>query len=136
MDLGVNQWAASIVLEMRDVYQGVKLIAVIPFETQAVKWSVEQRDRYFSIVENCDEEILLYNKFTHSCMYERDRFLVNRAKHLLAVYDGNGKGSSARAIEYARKLGRSIVTIHPDTLTVNAPDDAETRQHARLELIE
>jgi uncharacterized phage-like protein YoqJ len=135
MDLGVSQWAASIVLEMRDVYQGVRLIAVIPCETQAEKWSVEQRDKYFSIVENCDEEILLYNEYTHSCMYDRDRFLVDHAKHLLSVYDGNGKGNTAHTIEYARKLGRNIIMIHPDTLTVTVPDDAETRQYGQLTLI-
>jgi uncharacterized phage-like protein YoqJ len=136
MDLGVSQWAASIVLEMRDVYQGVRLIAVIPCETQAEKWSVEQRDNYFNIVGKCDKEILLHNEYTQSCMYDRNRYLVDHAKHLLVVNDGNGKGSTAHTIEYARKLGRNIITIHPDSLTVTTTDNEESKRRRHLRLIE
>ncbi len=43
MAQGVDQWGAEIVLAMKRQYPHIRLTAVLPCETQANKWSVEQR---------------------------------------------------------------------------------------------
>ena len=45
MALGVDQWAAEIVLDIKKARPSVRLIAVRPCETQADSWSAEQRER-------------------------------------------------------------------------------------------
>ena len=116
--LGVDTWAAEIVLDMKKRYEGIKLTAVIPCETQAHNWSVEQRERYYNLQAQCDDVIILNTKFTKTCMFERNRYLVDHADYLLAVYDGGDKGGTAYTVKYGQKKERKIISIHPDTLEV------------------
>ena len=116
--LGVDTWAAEIVLEMKKKYEDVKLTAVIPCETQAHSWSIEQQERYYNLQGQCDDVIILNTKYTRSCMFERNRYLIDHADYLLAVYDGSGKGGTAYTVEYGQKKDRKITVIHPDSLEI------------------
>lgn len=123
MALGTDQWAAQIVLRRKLDFPSIQLIAVLPCETQANKWSPEQREQYFNTLAKCDDVITLNTHYTPSCMFERNRWLVDHAGFLLAVYDGGTKGGTAYTVGYARQKRRDIIAIHPDTLLVM--DNAE-----------
>ena len=125
MALGVDQWAAEIVIGLKLQWPDVKLIAVLPCETQANKWSLGQRERYFNTLPKCDEVITLQTKYTPDCMHKRNRWLIDNAEYLLAVYDGGAKGGAAYTVKYAREKGRKITVIHPDTLAVTSFADFE-----------
>jgi uncharacterized phage-like protein YoqJ len=118
MALGVDQWAAEIVLDFKREHPAVRLTAVRPCETQADSWTVEQRERHYNTLALCDDVVTLQKRYTRSCMFERNRYLVDHAGHLLAVYDGGSDGGSAYTIRYARQQGRKIIIIHPEKLSV------------------
>ena len=46
-------------------------------------------------------------------MLKRNRYLIDHAAYLLAVYNGQRRGGTAMTVRYARKLGREIITIDP-----------------------
>ncbi len=119
MAQGVDIWAAEAVLLLREIYpnNGIRLIAVIPHEEQAKYWSKEYQDRYFKILAVVDEKIILYPHYTRSCMHERNRYMVERSKYLIAVFGGEQGGTSS-TIDYARKRGLEIVSIDPNTLNI------------------
>ena len=48
---------------------------------------------------------------TPSCMLDRNRYLVDHAAYLLAVYDESGKGGTAYTIKYANQKGREVIII-------------------------
>ena len=54
MAIGVDMFAAEIVLGLKSAYNGITLECAIPCETQAENWSEALRDRYFDIASNCD----------------------------------------------------------------------------------
>ena len=118
MALAVDQWAGEIILHMKKTHPNIRLIAVLPCETQANRWSLEQRGGYLDILAKCDEVITLNTHYTHSCMFERNRYLVDHAEHLLAVYNGKSTGGTSYTVKYAKKLNKNITVIHPDTLAV------------------
>jgi len=118
MALGADTWAAEIVIDLKDKYPNLRLTAVLPCETQADAWTAKQRERYFNTLAVCDEVVTLHKKYTRSCMFERNRYLVDHAAFLMAVYDGGSKGGTAHTVKYGKQKGRSIITIHPDTLAV------------------
>lgn len=118
MALGVDQWGAQIVLSRKRDFPHLQLVAVLPCETQANKWSPEQREQYFNILAECDDVITLNTHYTPSCMFERNRWLVDHTGFLLAVYDGGAKGGTAYTVNYARQKERDIIALHPDTLAV------------------
>ena len=136
MALGTDQWAAVIVLDAKKSHPHVKLIAALPCETQANKWSVEQRERYFDLLSECNDVITLQAHYTPTCMFERNRYLVDHAGYLLAVYDNGINGGTAYTVKYAQKQGRKIISIHPDTLDVISAADLEAlKRRGELRLI-
>ena len=48
MALGVDMYAAEIVLDLKSKYHHITLESAIPCETQAIKWSVASRERYYN----------------------------------------------------------------------------------------
>lgn len=131
MAQGVDQYGAEIVLAMKRQYPHIRLIAVLPCETQANKWSPEQRERYFNTLAECDDVITLQTRYTPQCMWERNRYMVDHAGYLLAVYDGGGKGGTAYTVRYARVKKREIITVHPDTLEVVSGVDFEALERRK-----
>ena len=131
MALGTDQWCAGIVLDMKRQYPNVRLIAGLPCETQASKWSPEQRERYFNTLADCDNVITLNTRYTPECMLERNRYMVDHANYLLAVYDGGNKGGTAYTVRYAREKQRQIIVIRPDTLEVISAVDFEALERRK-----
>jgi len=131
MDQGVDQWSAVIVLDMKQQYPHIRLTAVLPCETQANRWSPEQRERYFDILAECDDVITLNSRYTPQCMLQRNRYLVDHAAYVLSVYDGEDKGGTAYTVRYAREKNRKIIVIRPDTLKVISAVDFEALERRK-----
>ena len=55
MALGIDLYAAELVLDLKARYPSITLESAIPCETQAVKWSAAQRERYYDIAAQCDK---------------------------------------------------------------------------------
>ena len=118
MAVGVDMWAAEIVLDLKSAYpqDTIKLIAAIPYEGQANKWSVEYRERYFDILAQADQEVIMQEHYTKSCMHERNRFMVDNSAYMIAVFNGE-KGGTANTLKYAESKGLNIVIINPNDLS-------------------
>jgi len=117
MALGVDMYAAEIVLDLKAAYPGITLESAIPCETQAVNWTVQQRERYFDIASKCDKETLIQNHYTADCMQKRNRYMVDQADYIIAVWDGRPSGTG-NTVKYAKKQGKPIIAINPKTLSV------------------
>lgn len=115
MAIGTDTYAAEIVLEMKKKYPDIKLEAAIPCESQAVKWREKDRDRYFSIIEQCDKETLLQTKYTSDCMQKRNEYMVNKADYIIAVWDGKPSGTG-KTVKYAESIGKTVIRINPSEL--------------------
>jgi uncharacterized phage-like protein YoqJ len=93
MALGVDQWAAETVLSLQERFPQITLESALPCETQEA-WTVEQRERYFSILERCSKETLLQKHYTSDCMQKRNDYMVNKSSYVIAVWDGSQGGTS------------------------------------------
>lgn len=123
-DLGVGQYAAEIVIELKKEYLGITLECVISSEKQAEYWSIAQRERYFTIVEQCDEETLSQHHYTRDCKRKRMEYMVNQSDYILAVWNG-GPGGTRSLLSLARSKGNPVVVIDPDTLEVRLHSDKD-----------
>ena len=52
-------------------------------------------------------------EYSKNCMLKRNRYLVDHAACLLAVYNGEWRGGTAMTVRYAQKLGRKITILSP-----------------------
>ncbi len=112
--LGVDTWFMESVLKFREKTEGITLTAVLPCATQASRWTPEAQERYRELLARCDDVILLQNAYTQDCMLRRDRYLVDHADCLIAVYDGGSTGGTAYTVRYARKAGKPIYIVDPN----------------------
>ena len=115
MALGVDQICAELVLELKEQYPHITLECAIPCEEQAVKWRENQRDRYFGIAERCDKETLIQRHYDKDCMHKRNRYMVDESDIVLAVWNGRPSGTST-TVAYARKCGKRVIIINPESL--------------------
>lgn len=117
MAIGVDMYAAEIVLGLKASYPGITLESAIPCESQAAKWSEALRDRYFDIASKCDKETLIQTHYSPDCMDKRNRYMVDHADVLIAVWDGSPSGTG-KTVRYAHQQGKSVTIIDPVSLDV------------------
>ena len=119
MAQGADTWAALAVLALHDKNPALKLHCVLPCEGQADKWAASARELYQSVLARADSVVFVNREYRDGCMLERNRYLVDHAGTLLAVYNGERRGGTAATVRYARKKGRGLIVIDPRSLQVS-----------------
>lgn len=110
---GTDTWAALDVLELRETHPELKLHCILPCRTQADQWTYPAQLCYRSILDQADSIIYVSRDYNKSCMMERNRFLVDHAGLVLAVYNGEPRGGTAFTVRYAQRTGKQVVLIDP-----------------------
>ena len=112
---GTDTWAALAVLALREKNPALKLHCVLPCKGQADRWTASARELYYQILDRADDVIYVSEDYYKGCMLERNRYLVDHAAKLLAVYNGERRGGTAMTVRYARKMRREVIIIDPST---------------------
>lgn len=113
MAMGVDMLCAEIVLELREICPEMALIAVMPCRNQTKQWDDFNKSRHSRILSECDGTIYVTNdEYKGGCMIKRNRWLVDNAGTVLAVFDGK-RGGTMNTIHYADSIGRKIIVIDP-----------------------
>lgn len=115
--LGVDTYAANIVLNLKAQYPGITLECAIPCETQAVKWNERDRDTYYDLLAKCDKETLLQQNYTSDCMQKRNEYMVDNSDYVIAVWNGKPSGTG-NTVKYAEKKNKIVILVNPQTLEI------------------
>lgn len=113
MAQGCDLYFCELALQLREKYGDVSVEAAIPCPTQSDGWSREERQRWQSLVDQCNVETMVQDHYTPDCMLRRNRYMVDHASLLIAVYDGQN-GGTRRTMEYAMRRRLDIVDISPE----------------------
>lgn len=111
MALGVDMDFAELVLLLKDKYN-LTLECVIPCPNQTKMWTKEQIDRYNNIIKRADKTTLVSDHYFHSCMIVRNKYMVDCADTVLAVWNGEEKGGTWQTINYAKRKKKKIDIIY------------------------
>ena len=114
MALGSDVFAAEIILELQRNCSNLTLECALPCGSQAEKWNQAQKDRYFSILRQCNKITLLQPLYTTDCMQKRNIYMINQSDYVIGVWDGTPSGT-ANTITYAKQQQKKIVCIDPNT---------------------
>lgn len=112
MATGCDMFFAEAVTELRERRPDVTLEAAIPCEEQDRRWAPELSARYDRLLAECDSRTLVSRAYTPECMMRRNRYMVDKAGTVLAVFNGS-HGGTFSTLRYAISLGREIVEIDP-----------------------
>ena len=114
MARGIDLYCAEAVLELRKAEGDILLECARPCETQADSWPEAERERYQSILDRCDYETLVQHRYDRGCMMRRNRYMVDRASRLIAVYNGVPKGGTFQTLAYAMRKGLDVHILNPE----------------------
>ena len=131
--LGIDQMAFEICKELRDSALKlnpcrIELELAIPFYKQASKWfNKKDVERFNSQKLRADIVTLIdtmegykFDKvsigdYHPAKMQLRNQYMVDNSEIVIAMWNGS-KGGTANCVNYAKKLGKEIIVINPDTL--------------------
>ena len=116
MAQGIDLMCAEIVIELQLRYN-IELFAAVPCLNQTEGWRPEDKEAYDRIIRSCTGITnITRENYSAGCMAKRNRFLVDTAQYILAVYDGK-KGGTMSTISYAKKKKRTVIVINPIDFT-------------------
>ena len=100
-------------------YPDIQLITAVPHEGQANNWTEAWRERYFRILEYSFDVVTLESHYSSGCYHARNRYLVDHADSVLALYNGSPTGGTAYTVKYAYQRNKEIIVIDPTTMEQN-----------------
>lgn len=112
MALGVDMWAAEIVLALKEEFPDITLTAVIPCPEQAERWGAELIARYNGILARCNKVITTSPRYETGCMSKRNKALVDACDILVAVFDGS-RGGTYQTVNYAKSCHKRTIMLNP-----------------------
>lgn len=108
--LGFDTMAAQAVIELRTNYPQIKLILVLPCKTQTRGWEQHDIEIYEYIKKQCDKFVYTSEEYTNSCMFKRNRHLVDNSSACIC-YLTNSIGGTAYTVDYARKAELQTINL-------------------------
>ena len=111
MAMGFDLTAAECVLSLREQLNGLRIVAVVPFEGMQRRFSTKQQALYNHIISEADEVITLATHYSSSVYALRNNYLVDNSSAVIAYFTGE-KGGTAYTVRRAVKSLSQIVNIY------------------------
>ena len=113
MAQGTDLWCSQIVLDLKKKNPVLKLRCILPCKGQESKWTASAQEHYRSILAQANEVIYVGQEYSQVCMLNRNRYMVDHASILLAVYNGAYRSGTGMTVRYAQSKHRKIILIDP-----------------------
>lgn len=110
MAMGIDIWAAQIILKLRDDGYPVKLICACPYRGFENNWTPSWQKQYRDILETADYVKYICKDYNFSCFQIRNEWMVNHSARVIAVFNGKKSGTK-NTIDYAIKTNVPITYI-------------------------
>lgn len=106
---GVDLMFAEIVSQVIQKNPGIKLIAAIPYRKRLE--TLQKRERTKFLIEQCSEIYVASEEYLPSVYVKRNRYMVERADRVIAVYDGRDSGGTVGTIRLAHQMKKELREI-------------------------
>lgn len=113
MALGVDMWAAKMVLRAKRYNPEIKLICAIPCLNHENKWNAQSQKEYKKILEQADEVFYVTKEeYRPYLMQRRNIWMVDESDYVIAVWDGSS-GGTGNCVKYAKEQDKEITIVKP-----------------------
>ena len=115
MAMGFDIIAAEAVLLLKKINsnQKISLVCVLPFDNQEESFYKEWKIRYYNVLNECDEKVVLSQNYYKGCYQKRNIYMVDNSDCVLTWYDGKA-GGTRNTLDYAAKKQRHIFNAYKD----------------------
>ena len=108
--LGFDMMCGEIVLRLKSRAEDARLVIALPCRSHDSKWELSDKERMNALQSYADEVIYVSEKYTKGCMFERNRFMVDRASYCIS-YCTKKSGGSFYTVRYAAEEGLKRIEI-------------------------
>jgi uncharacterized phage-like protein YoqJ len=143
MGMGVDLWAAEIVLARKKTNDALRLIAVTPYLSFDARWKEEWKKRYTEVWKAADYRVTMADRYDENALERRNRWLVDHSSLVIAFYNGEA-GSTKRTVDYAREKGvktvvcldgvKAVTEPYPECLLHHLEEDRQWPEDIELRL--
>lgn len=106
MALGVDTLWAQVARDAE-----LELHAYIPFKGQESKWPEINQERYHDLLKYASKQVVISEKFTSTCMRERNIRMVDDCDEALAIFNSNYKSGTGSFIRYIDKIKKTHTIV-------------------------
>ena len=108
--MGFDTIAALCVLELKEEYPDIRLELILPCRDQTKMWNELNKSTYNFILSSADRVEYLHDRYTQSCMHDRNRRLVELCDVCVAYCVHSG-GGTAYTVAHALAKGKELINI-------------------------
>lgn len=108
---GFDIFAAEIILEMKKEFEGISLVAVLPYSGAPKRHSAAVSERIDSILSSADIIISVTEDYIPGCELIRNRYMVDNSSRIIGYYNGLSNGT-AHCWKYALEKGLETVNLY------------------------
>lgn len=89
----------------------IRLVAIIPFEEQAIRFSVSDHEQYYEIMPKCDEVITLNTRYSSQCYAQRNQYMVDHSNRVICCWNRQAVSGTAQTVRMAEKQNLEIINL-------------------------
>lgn len=113
MALGADIICAETIIELKKTNPNIKLECAIPCKNQTKGWKEESIARYNRILTEADIVTHVSDcNYFNGCMQKRNRYMVDNASLLIAIYSKDAGGGTKQTIDYAKSKNKEIEIVY------------------------
>lgn len=129
--LGVGIWAGEILLRMKEQpeFQALELTVLRPYLGHDREWDDRSRRRLQFLFQHSQGQPAIVSAPAPNAFKQLGFYMVDNADYLLAVYDDDSAKQDQlwETVDYARRRGRNIILLDPDTAAVKGTSSRTQR---------
>ena len=111
---GVDTWAMEAVSMLKYHDPSVRMIAALPYPGHNPFREEAERQHYQVLLARCDKIVYVSGNYHAKCFLARNRWMVDHAERVLAVWNGSVHSGTAQTVRYAQKLERRVTRLTPN----------------------
>lgn len=110
MAMGVDIWAAEIVLERKKTNPDLHLICALPHPNFEKPRSLPEKMRFNRIIKKADLVKEINDHYFRACYQVRNEWMVDHSNLVIAVFNGQKSGTK-NTVDYAMKNNTIVVNV-------------------------
>ena len=108
MAMGIDIWAAEIVLDRMSKNSDIHLICALPHPNFEKKRSEYEVKRFNTILESASLVKEINDHYFRGCYQVRNEWMVDRSSRVIAFFNGE-KGGTLNTINYAKRKNVEVI---------------------------
>ena len=109
---GFDMAAAEAVLQVREEYGDIMLVAAVPFRKQPLWFDAEDQLLYACLLERVDRVVMVSENYHKGCYLRRDEYMVRKADTVIAYWDLVSKGGTFYTVSKALESGKPVINLY------------------------